>query len=65
MPVCLLVGGILSQLKDDREVMIAYASHSLRLSLWRNIVRLAGGSGDVYAFPVVSAGGSDYPPYGP
>ena len=26
------VGGILSQLQDDGEVVIAYASHSLRLS---------------------------------
>ena len=29
------VGGVLSQLQDDREVVIAYTSRSLRLSQWR------------------------------
>ena len=29
------VGGVLSQLQDDSEVVIAYASRSLRLSQWR------------------------------
>ena len=29
------VGGVLNQIQDDREVVIAYASRSLRLSHWR------------------------------
>ena len=36
------VGGVLSQLQDDREVVIAYASRSLHSSLSGVIVRLAG-----------------------
>ena len=60
------VRGVLSQLQDHREVVIAYASRSLRLSaILYDSPGDAGRSGDVYAFPVVSAGGSAYPPYRP
>ena len=59
------VGGV-SGLIDHREVVIAYASRSLRLSaILYDSPGDAGHSGDVYAFPVVSAGGSVYPPYRP
>ena len=57
------VRGILSQLQGDNEVVIAYASRSLRLLY--DSPGDAGRSGDVHAFPVVSAGGSVYPPYRP
>ena len=54
------VGGVLSQLQDDREVVIAYASHSLCLSQQRYCTNRREMLADVYAFPVVSAGGAQF-----
>ena len=54
------VGGVLNQIQDDREVVIAHASHSLRLSQPRYCTTRR----EMHAFPVISLGGSVYPSYG-
>ena len=50
-------GGVLNQLQDSREVVIAFASRSLRLSqrLYCTTRRR-----DVYAFPVILAWGAQF-----
>ena len=53
-------GGVLSQLQEDREVVIAYASRSLWLSQRRYCT--TRGCGNVYALPVVSPRGAIRPP---
>ena len=52
------VGGVLNQIQGDREVVITYASRSLRLSQRRYCTtRREMFGGYVHAFPVVSSGG--------
>ena len=55
--------GGLNQLQDDQEVVIAYASHSLRLSQ-REMLAAVVMCTHVHTFPIISAGGSVYPSYG-
>ena len=50
------VGGVLNQIQDDREVVIVYASHSLRLSQRRYCTTRREMLAAVVMFPVVSSG---------
>ena len=50
------VGGVLNQLQNDREVVIAYASQSLRLSQRRYYSSGNGDGGHVYSFSFIIKG---------
>ena len=53
------VGGVLNQLQDDWEIVIAYASRSLRFSQRRYCTTRqgnVGGGGHVYSFPFIFKG---------
>ena len=62
------IGGVLSQIQNEEEVVIDYASRSLRTSaapILYHSSRNASGSGHVYTLPAIPTGQSVYPENGP
>ena len=60
------IGGVLSQIQNEEEVVIVYTSRSLQTSQHRYCTtQYASGSGHVYTLPVIPTGQSVYPENGP
>ena len=58
------IGGVLSQVQNEEEVVIAYASRSFRISQRRYCIhpsRIAGGGSNVHTFSFIPAGQPVYP----